>query len=181
MDEPKKTLDLRINKNKLDEEIIRLPADFYDAYKGEVKAIDERDSKKNHLEVIRQKEELKIRKMPKEEIAKMHGLTSLTESAIKALVNQEAEVKKCEDEYLDARRVANLWKALREAIEKKYKMVEVYSYLLGKEQTMRDFHLSKEVKFIDRIGGEKSKIDKGGKRISFTSMGESMRKKLEEL
>ena len=145
VDAPKiNKLELRIDKANFDEEVIRLASDFYEAFSKEVDALDIRDKNKSNLEIKSKEADIKIRKKTKEELKEEFGITSLSESAIKALVETSASVKEANSVYLESKRIAGKWTALREALDRKYKMIRIYSYEESKRRGMKDYIEGKE-------------------------------------
>lgn len=133
---------IKINKYDLDEEAIRLPSDYYDAAKAEVDATDVRDHAKNYLEFIENRALLKIRSMNVKKINEEYGLqiTSVTEATLKALISQDPEVHKCREDLIRHKKQLADAKAIRQAFEKKYGMIEILSYLQRTTQYLKDHH-----------------------------------------
>jgi len=111
--------DLVIDKYNLDEEVARQVEKFVRWGEAHVIALDERDRAKNKLEVLRAKLDSDIRLNPSNYMS-----TKLTENSIQAAMWLVPEFQQANDDYLNAKKRAEILSIAREAMLQRKSMIE---------------------------------------------------------
>jgi len=122
---------ISLDKHKLDEEAERLPSEYHDAAYWEEKYTAELDVFKVQLDSMREKVELEVRSLKVDQVNEKYRLTleKLTESTISSLVGQDRRVEELRTNMNHMKHLAGTYRALRKALDKKYGMIEVLSFL----------------------------------------------------
>lgn len=116
--------DLSIDKNNIDEELLRQPQLFYEWAQALSEAEVNKDDAKDEYDLILIKIESKIRKNPKKYIE----VEKITEGAIKSEVNNNILVKKARKKYQQCRKDFKLLLKAEKAFEQRKRMLEAYLY-----------------------------------------------------
>ena len=124
---------IKINKNRLDDEAVRCPSDFYEVATMEANLSEDRDTLKTNIDTAKSKAELRLRSLTLEQINEKFSLnlSKITESTITALVNDDDDVRRVMEEFSSTKRAASLVKAARRGLEVKQNMLDMLSYLHG--------------------------------------------------
>lgn len=100
---------LKVNKNRLDDELVQQPSLLFEVSEELLRAIDARDALKNDLMVIEAEEDTRIRK------AADQAEEKVTEGAVKAKVATSKKRQAAYATYMDQKAVADQLSALKEA------------------------------------------------------------------
>ena len=115
---------MRIDRDALDEELIRQSSHFYHASEGCVYATSRRDGVKHDLEVLVAELDKDVRD------AMVTNGDKVTEALVKAQIVREQDYHRQHQVYLDACLVADRWEALRNAYRQRADMLKSLVTLL---------------------------------------------------
>lgn len=100
---------LKIDKDALDDELVKQPGMFLRVAEEYARAVSARDGLKEAVDVVRAKSELDVRRRLEEDGAKV------TESIVKATLELEKSYRRAVDAFLAAKEVADLAAAAKDA------------------------------------------------------------------
>lgn len=122
--------DLRINKHRLDDELLEQPQKYYDWAQAAAEAEVERDDAKDNYDLVLIDVEYDIRTNPDKYF---DSDTNTTEGAIKSALNSNSKVKLARRKWTRARTNFNLLKKAEKAFEQRKRMLEAYLYYRNKK------------------------------------------------
>ena len=122
---------VQLNKHNLDNEAEQLPSAYYEAATLEEQYTADVDVLKVQLDSMREKVELEIRSLKLDQVNEKYKLVleKLTESTVNALVGQDPRVEDLRTRWNESKRLSGTYRAYRKALDKKYGMIEVLSFL----------------------------------------------------
>jgi hypothetical protein len=109
---------LRIDRDRLDEELIVQPHNFYHVSEGHVQALSRRDKLKHDLDVTVAELDKDVRDAMVAENEKV------TEAQVKAQITREQDYHRAQRSYLDACLEADRWEALKNAYRQRADMLK---------------------------------------------------------
>jgi hypothetical protein len=121
--------DLRINKHRLDDELLEQPQKYYDWSQAAAEAEVERDDAKDDYDLVLIDIEDDIRSNPDKYF---DSDRNITEGAIKSALNSHRKVKRYRRKFTKARANFNLLKKAEKAFEQRKRMLEAYLYYRNK-------------------------------------------------
>lgn len=113
--------DLKIDKHKLDREIIRQPQLYMKWALRASEVADDKELAKDKLEILKNRVEKKIRKNPKK-----YGITTdkVTEGAIKTVVLSSPKIRKATTEIINLASIERTLNEAKNAFKQRQRMLE---------------------------------------------------------